>query len=267
MKVVVTRPVQESATWLMALSRAGHEAVYLPLIDVRPTPDRQSLEDAWRGIESFDAVMFVSGNAVRHFFSCKPPDLEIFQAQSAIKTRALVTGPGSLNSLLRLGAQVACIDAPDADAPQFDSEALWKVMGHRVGTGWRVLIVRGAGAPEAASEEGTAGHGRDWFAQQVRTAGGKVDFVVAYERLLPVWSEQQHAEALAAAGNGAVWLITSSEAIGHLQTLCSGVDWTGTRAVVTHPRIAEAARSAGFVQVAESRPALTSVLASIESLQ
>ncbi|MGE3348297.1 MAG: uroporphyrinogen-III synthase, partial [Ramlibacter sp.] len=37
------------------------------------------------------------------------------------------------------------------------------------------------------------------------------------------------------------------------------------RAVATHPRIAQAAREAGFGVVCESRPALADVVASIES--
>jgi uroporphyrinogen-III synthase len=43
--------------------------------------------------------------------------------------------------------------------------------------------------------------------------------------------------------------------------------WESARAVTTHPRIAKAARSAGFGVVWESRPTLDAVVASIESVQ
>ena len=43
-------------------------------------------------------------------------------------------------------------------------------------------------------------------------------------------------------------------------------DWGQARALVTHPRIAQAARAAGFGSVQECRPALADVVASIESL-
>ena len=66
-----------------------------------------------------------------------------------------------------------------------------------------------------------------------------------------------------AATDGSVWLFSSSEAVGHLPA----ADWSQARAVATHPRIAEAVRAAGWGVVVESRPALTDILASIESMQ
>lgn len=267
MKVVVTRPLHESATWVTALDGAGHAALCLALMEVRPRADTHALDAAWRQLESYDAVMFVSGNAVRYFFAGKPPQAHVFEACSTIKTRALVTGPGSLRALLREGAQAAWIDAPATDAAQFDSEALWQAMGHRVFAGWRALIVRGTAAAKVHAGEGAEGHGRDWFASKVRSAGGTADFLVAYERHPPAWTPEQRAQALQALSDGAVWLITSSEALGHLQTLCGAAQWQQARAVVTHPRIGEAARAAGFAHIAQARPDLESVLASIESFQ
>jgi len=62
-----------------------------------------------------------------------------------------------------------------------------------------------------------------------------------------------------------VWLFSSSEAIANLQLLAPGQSWQQARAVATHPRIAQAARAAGFGVVWESRASLDDVLASIES--
>ncbi|MEG2631782.1 MAG: uroporphyrinogen-III synthase, partial [Comamonas sp.] len=44
-----------------------------------------------------------------------------------------------------------------------------------------------------------------------------------------------------------------------------GTDWRQARALATHPRIAAAARQAGFGLVQECRPSLNDVAASIES--
>jgi uroporphyrinogen-III synthase len=44
------------------------------------------------------------------------------------------------------------------------------------------------------------------------------------------------------------------------------LSWHQARCVATHPRIAEAARAAGFAVVCESRPAMADLIASIESL-
>ncbi|MFZ3218587.1 MAG: uroporphyrinogen-III synthase, partial [Rhodoferax sp.] len=144
MRVIVTRPQQDAGPWVTALADAGHDAVSLPLLGVGPAPDPAAVVAAWERMAAFDAVMFVSGNAIAQFFALKPAVTAVFTAQTAIKTRAFVVGPGSVAALLRAGAQPAYIDAPAPQAGQFDSEALWAVVGHRVRPGYRVLIVRGA---------------------------------------------------------------------------------------------------------------------------
>jgi uroporphyrinogen-III synthase len=69
-----------------------------------------------------------------------------------------------------------------------------------------------------------------------------------------------------AAVDGSVWLFSSSEAIGNLVAACAGQSWSRAKAVVTHARIAQAARQAGFSVVCESRPTLAALMASIESI-
>ena len=109
--------------------------------------------------------------------------------------------------------------------------------------------------------------GRDWFASQATAAGANVEFVVAYQRLCPTWSEQEHALVQEAAADGSVWLFSSSEAISNLAASCPGQSWQRAKAVATHPRIALAAKDVGFAVVCESRPTVDALLASIESLQ
>lgn len=264
MRVIVTRPQAEAAPWLKALDAAGYTGWSLPLIDIRPAANGAAVVLAWSRLADFDAVMFVSRNAVQHFFERKEALAPIFTAQSAIKTRAFVTGPGSYSALQRVGAAPDCVDAPDFHAGQFDSEALWTVVRARVVPGYRVLIVRGTTVDEGASDEGS---GRDWFARRVLDAGGVVEFVVSYERQRPQWDAATLEQAQIAATDGSVWVFSSSEAIRNLQQCCQGVDWAQAQAVVTHPRIGEAARHAGFGRVRESKPLLPALMASIESLQ
>jgi uroporphyrinogen-III synthase len=276
MRVIVTRPQQEARQWVNALDEAGYEAVALPLIGVAPAPDAAAVIAAWSRLPTYDAAMFVSGNAVDYFFALKPAMAPVFTAQAATKTRAFVTGPGSHSALLRAHVDADSIDVPDRDAGQFDSEALWAVVSHRIQPGYRVLVVRGIGGATGAigsmdsvgnGGDADTGVGRDWFANQVRAAGGSVDFVVAYQRLPPVMGECERALARQAAEDGSVWLFSSSEAIDNLVSACAGQSWSQARAVVTHPRLAQAAHEAGFAVVCESRPILAALMASIESLQ
>ena len=267
MRVIVTRPKQEARKWVDALADAGFEAVALPLIGVLPPPHPDAVHAAWQRLDTFDAVMFVSGNAVDHFFALKPAVAPVLDAQGAIKIRAFVTGPGSYAALKRAQVDPASIDMPDHDAGQFDSEALWAVVGQRVRPGYRVLIVRGAASADALPEAAAEGVGRDWFANKVRAAGGSVEFVVSYQRRPPELESGALAMAQVAASDGSVWLFSSSEAISNLVAACAGQSWAQAKAVVTHSRIAQAARAAGFAVVCESRPTLAALMASIESLQ
>ena len=257
MRVIVTRPRREAQDWVQTLQQAGHEALALPLIDIAPAPDTAALQRAWRQLDGYLGLMFVSANAVDGFFAARPADVPL-------PAQTWATGPGTVGALRRAGVPAQHITAPPADAAQFDSEALWALVAGRIVPGARVLIVRGADASAGASTEGA---GRDWFARQVAAAGGSVDFVASYQRQRPALDATQLALARAAAQDGSVWLFSSSEAVLNLQASLPQQDWGAARAVATHARIAQAARAAGFALVRESRPALADVRASIESMQ
>lgn len=255
MRVIVTRPQREALDWVRALQAAGHEALALPLITIAEAPDAAPLQQAWRQIHDYRGLMFVSANAVDGFFAARTPD-------APLPAQAWATGPGTVQALRRAGLPDTLITAPPADAPQFDSEALWALVAPRVLAGHRVLIVRGADAADGSAQ----GAGRDWFARQVEAAGGCVDFVASYQRQRPSLDAGQAQQAQAAACDGSVWLFSSSEAVHNLQAVLPQQDWRAARAVATHARIAQAARAAGFALVRESRPALADVRASIESM-
>ena len=262
-RAIVTRPEREAAQWVARLQARGIAASALPLIAITAVHSpalRQALEQAREQMGRYRAVMFVSGNAAQHFFeSNQAPTLDQ-QALTAINTRVWAPGPGTVAMLRDAGVPGERIDAPGADAAQYDSEALWQVVAGQIGPGDRVLIVRGTSEPGAAG-----GTGRDWLAAQIGAAGGAVDFVAAYERRAPTLNADQLALARGAAGDGSIWLLSSSEAVAHLAAALPGQDWSRARALATHPRIAQAAREAGFGQVMQCRPAFNEVAASIES--
>jgi uroporphyrinogen-III synthase len=264
MRVIVTRPLREAQGWVRELSAASLDAKALPLIEIRPADDPAPVRKAWQQLADYVGVMFVSANAVDGFFAARPAAASSFGTQGAIKTRAWATGPGTTAALKRAGVAPECIDAPAADAPQFDSEALWQRVGKIVQAGQRVLIVRGS---DGQNESAVQGVGRDWFAKRVSEAGAAVDFVVSYQRARPRLDAAQLQLAREAAADGSVWLFSSSEALANLLANLPGQDWHAARAVATHPRIAAAAQQAGFGTVLESRPALADIRASIESMK
>lgn len=266
-RVLVTRPAREAAHWVDALNRRGCTAAALPLIAIKPcthAADRQALQQAQARARQghYRALMFVSGNAVAGFFEQNSASSHNPIDFLAINTRAWAPGPGTASALADCGVPAQCIAHPAVDAAQFDSEALWAEVAPQVQPGDRVLVVRGR---SAGAHQHATGTGRDWLARQIEARGGQVDWVVAYERGAPQLDADQTALADAALAHGSWWLLSSSEAVEHLATALPGRDWGPARALATHPRIADAARAAGFGTVRECRPALDDVVASIES--
>lgn len=255
MRVIVTRPAGEAGRWLDALRARGFDAIALPLMAIAPVSDAAPLRGAWRSLVQARAAMFVSGNAVRHFFAQQPSGVSWPAA-----TRAWATGPGTREALLEAGVDAALIDSPPASAAQFDSETLWRQVAVQVRPGDLALIVRGGDAQGASK-------GRDWLADQLAAAGAKVELVVAYRRGAPEFSPAQLQIASAAIDAGDVWLFSSSQAVSHLRAALPQQDWSRARAVATHARIANAARGAGFGVVCESRPAVDAVVAALESFR
>ena len=254
MQVLVTRPQAEASLWVEQLRRRGFDAIALPLIAIVPAPASQALQQAWGQLDRYRAVMFVSGNAVRHFFAHRPAGMSW-----PSHTRAWAPGTGTAHALVEAGVDVALVDTPPPQAAQFDSESLWQRVAGQLGAGDRILIVRG-------EEADGKGGGRDWLAEQLGAAGVEVKTIAAYLRAPPVFSQAQRASALLGATQG-VWLFSSSQGIANLRSLLPAQDWVQARALATHPRIAQAARLAGFGVVCESRPSLDAVATALESFR
>lgn len=246
MRLIVTRPAAQAAPWVAALRAAGVDAVALPLIDIAPVDDPAPLRQAWSELASYALVMFVSANAVEHFFAARPAG-----AAWPPGTLAGSPGPGTSAALRAAGVGDALVE-PAPDAPAFDSEALWARLQARDWTGRRALIVRGE-------------DGRDWLAQVLRVRGAAVDFVAAYRRCAPVPDADGRALLAVAQAQpaGHAWLFSSSEAVARLRALAPAADWAAALALATHGRIADAARAAGFGRVVAVGPQPVAVAAAL----
>ena len=118
MRVIVTRAAAQAASWVGALQQAGLRAQALPLIGIQAAPDPAAVRASWARLPGLAMVIFVSANAVQHFFAARPA--------GATWPAGLVagsTGPGTSAALRSAG--VLQIEEPAADAAEFDSEALW----------------------------------------------------------------------------------------------------------------------------------------------
>lgn len=267
-RLIITRPADEAQHWVHRLQAAGWPTVALPLIRLLPPRDPATLaalrhqQAQWA---AYDALMFVSGAAVRHFFASSTLPL----AAVGSHTRCWAPGPGTAQALraplaaLGLGPQQ--IDVTPADAVQFDSESLWPVVASQVRPGSRILIVRGASMADSADAASAEGSGREWLIQRCEQAGATVQTVAAYERHPPVWTAEEQALARLGQSLGSLWLFSSSEALAHLLAGQPQANWSQAVALATHPRIAQRVLDAGFGQVLSTRPAFDDVLCALES--
>ena len=114
MRLIVTRPAAQAQAWLQDLQAAGHDALSLPLIDIHPVADPAPLQAAWQRWDSWQAVMFVSAQAVQMFFAQRPATSHASNA-------------------------TVC-------------EALWQVVKNSVQDHAPVLIVRGGDALDGAAQ-------------------------------------------------------------------------------------------------------------------
>jgi len=249
MRVIVTRPAAQAASWVQALEREGIHAIALPLIEIAGAPDAAAVQAAWRTVPRQRLVVFASPNAAERFFAQCPPSWHW-----PAEVHAASPGPGTTHILQRLGVPPASIIEPASDAAQFDSESLWQQLQGHDWQGAPVLIVRGDG-------------GRDWLADALRARGAEVAFVAAYRRIAPCLDGALGDALDAAIASPAehLWFFSSSESLDHLMQARPDARWSLARALATHPRIAERARDCGFSVVRETRPTLEAVVACIQS--
>jgi uroporphyrinogen-III synthase len=253
-RLIVTRPAAQAQTWVHDLRERGLDAVALPLIAIGAAADPVLVRAAWEALPEQKLVVFVSPNAVEQFFAAAPDG-----TRWPARTLAGSPGPGTTRELRARAVPAVAIVEPAADAPQFDSEALWAQLSARPWQGRSALIVRGDG-------------GRDWLADTLRSAGARVELLAAYRRVASKPDAGQRALLAAALAAPAehLWLFSSSEAIDRLAALRPDLDadaWRSSRAIATHPRIAERARVLGIGTVHASRPGIDDVMACIQSIR
>lgn len=247
MRVIVTRPAAQAEGWIERLQAAGIDAVALPLIDIVAPADPAPVRQAWQRLSGAAMAFFASANAVRHFFAEQPPG-----AGWPAGVLAAAPGAGTGAALRAAGVPDALRVEPPPEARTFDSESLWEQLRDRPWAGRRVMVVRGE-------------DGRDWLADRLGAAGASLEFVAAYARRVPVLKAHHRdvAAAAAAAPGAHLWLLSSSEAVRNLAALVPTAA-RGGAALVTHPRIADAARAAGFARVTLCAPGEATLMQAIQ---
>ena len=254
LRLLVTRPQPQADAWVARLRDQGIDARALPLLSIDAVVDLSELHAAWHELPRYALVMFVSPNAVSHFFAARPGEVAARGWPAA--TRAGATGPGTLRALEMAGVPAALCVAPPAESRLFDSAALWAQLRGERWSGREVLVLRGNG-------------GRDEFATLLRAAGAAVHFTQAYERGAARLDADQRAllELAVAKPAAHLWWLSSAEAIDTLALRAPDTDWHDAQALASHPRIAARARQQGFGHVFEAAPTFAAVQAALQDIE
>src|SRR5215831_1477219 len=164
-RVVLTRSAEQSAELKQGLESLGAEVLLLPLVCFAPPLDWAPADVHLRRLAEFDAVLFLSANAVRYVFD-RCAQLGVTAAHPD-QQRPLIAavGPATARALAAQGIRV------DYVAREHTGEALARELKDSL-AGRSVLLPRSDQGNEAVS-------------QQLRDLGANVTEIVAYRTMMP----------------------------------------------------------------------------------
>jgi uroporphyrinogen-III synthase len=237
--ILVTRPARQAAALAAQIAAIGGVPLIFPAIVVVPPDDTARLDAAKQNLDRYDAVVFVSANAVE--FGVDDG------SQWPSRTVCFAPGPGTAAALATIG-----INGVRTPTTTMDSEGLLALPELSAVRGQRIAIFRGNG-------------GRDLLGRTLEKRGAHVDYVECYRRCKP----QAGASGLLAAWrerriDGVT--ITSSEGLDNLWDVVGKdgqAQLAATPLFASHARIAERAAALGFREVVVTAPADSGLLAAL----
>jgi len=229
--LLVTRPAGAARALIARIRTLGGATLSLPGLSARTTRDA-TIAPRLRAV-SFDDWIFTSPAAVRACFELAP------SLRLRRRSRAFALGAGTRRALARHGVEAFM---PESGA---DSEALLALPMLADVRSRRIALI---GAPG----------GRNLIAPTLRERGAQVEAIDVYERRAPRLT-RRHFDALAAAPQPWITLLSSAEALANLCALLPpdlATRWRAQPLVVASERLAALARAQGFDDIGVARSAL-----------
>lgn len=232
LKIVVTRPREQSENLAQRIIQLGGQAILFPLLEIHPAADTTELNRQLARLQEFNLAIFISPNAVRYGMDAILTLSDAAQILSTLKIAAI--GPGSVQALREYGVHEVIAPPTNFDQAKFDSETLLAQPELQAVAGWKVLIFRGDG-------------GRALLGDTLKLRGATVQYATCYRRSKP----QFNVNILLATRPDAI-TVTSSEALGYLFEI---LDEQTKKIILSiplfapHERIAQAARQLGWQAV------------------
>lgn len=219
--VMVLRPQPGADETVAALEAAGIAARALPMLERCPLPETAAMRARIQALADYRVVIFVSPAAAEIGMAW----IDRYWPQYPVGIAWVAVGEGTRAMLKRFG--VAAV-APAVDERSEGMLALPELTDVRHA---KVLVMRGRG-------------GRELLTETLRARGAQVDRLELYER------RALTVDLPAAEGVSAV--VVSSVAVLDALTASGGLSWSERPLIVPSPRVADAARAAGFHRVVEA---------------
>jgi uroporphyrinogen III methyltransferase/synthase len=169
-KIVVTRPEDQAAGFIRALSELGAECLLFPTITILPPASWKELDKAIKSLSRYDWILFTSVNGVKYFFKRLDFQKKDTRYLKGIKIGAI--GPGTAAALMDMGIN------PDLIPDQYWAEGVVEGLKRSLLDGKRILLPR----PVIA---------RDYIPKKLTELGATVDVAEAYQTVKPDYSQQQ----------------------------------------------------------------------------
>jgi uroporphyrinogen-III synthase len=226
--VLITRPAGTASAFLRQARSLGAQAIAVPGLSLRAADFVRTHSESG----AFDAWIFTSPAAVRFAAGILPP------RRLRPKLQAFAIGDGTARALARQGIAAT---TPDVRA---DSEGLLALAELKRIRGRRIALV---GAPG----------GREIIAPTLRRRGARVDALHVYRREAPRLT-RRHFDAIEAAADPLIMLVSSGEALGHLVARLPVQLLDRLRSqplIVSSARLVGIARAHGFAEIVQARSA------------
>jgi uroporphyrinogen III methyltransferase / synthase len=163
--IVITRAAEDSAELARALESLGAGIILLPTVAFAPPEDWHELDDQLRRLDLFDAILFLSKNAVRYIFDrCAQLGIQCEVVGPSNRLIAAV-GPATAQALEEKGLRVDYV-AEKQTGESLVGELRESLMGRRV------LLPR-------------SDRGDDRVPRALREVGANVTEVIAYRTAAP----------------------------------------------------------------------------------
>lgn len=193
----VTRPQAQSETLFYMLVQSGYRTVNFPVIEIeaiKPTAELLALFDH---LENYQAIIFVSRNAVNYSFSQ-------FLSADKIPANSNIIAIGNATATTLHEYAINSISCNDEKT---DSESLLTLpeLQTQLISGKRILLVRGQG-------------GRELLYNTLTSRGATVDLAEVYARTIPKY-EEQYLDKLWRENHPDAIIVTSNEGIDNLIAL------------------------------------------------